>query len=189
MRRILPVFVALATLSACGRDTVDASLLERADALLLQARPMEALPLAKAYVAAFPEDASGHLLLGACYRISTPDWLMLADGEFETAAALFKRTGRRGALSRFTDDKAFRIALYRFRALVDMRWTLDAINRNVKEEYVHKLARRCAEHVEEGLSLNPEDAELLQMRSALGAYLDTGARPEDTQMPPARVAV
>jgi len=147
-------------------------LLEQADAFFSEGRADEALLLAKQYLCDYPEDASAHYLLGACYRAVTPPWLTLAEGELGTALACFRRTGRRGALSRFDSDHDFELAVHRGRALIGIAWLREAMDRGLRGQYLAKLAGQCLEHVREGLRLAPGHPELREMQVMLETFVE-----------------
>lgn len=167
--------LAAASLSCGARTGPDT--LEQAHALFDRMQFAEALPLAKAYLAGHPDDASAHWLLGACYRNSAPSWLTVAEGEFATALALFEASGRRGGLRRFGSDEAFVMQVHRGRALVGMQWMLEAMDRGMQPLYVGRLAEEALRHVERALEYAPDDPELAGMRETLRDLLDRRDRP------------
>ncbi len=184
LRALAGAAAAVLVVSACGHDRESAALLEQADAILSANRPAEALPLAKEYLLRHPDDASAHYLLGACYRAVSPPQLTLADGELETALACFERTGRRGALKRFDNDRDFQLFAHRGRALVAFAWLHRAMDRGVRREYLVKLAGQCLAHVDAGLRLDPKHAELQEMKETLEVLLKKRP-PESRPAPPA----
>ena len=171
---------------ACVRQVPGPELLVRADALVLDHKPDDALPLLKQYLQANPCDAGAHYLLGYCYRTVQPAWLTIADGEFETALYLVKRTGECGRLNRFQSADALELEIHRCRALTGMQWLLEAMDRRVRREYVERLAEQTMKHVQEGLHIDPNHPELREMEHTLRFYIEgaTPPVPEPKPSPP-----
>lgn len=182
---VLLILLGAGLSPSCARSPDAAGLIERADHALLDRRIDEAIDLAKEYLRTNPDDASAHYLLGYCYRTLQPAWLTLADGEFETALEILKRTGHRGAISRFRSDDDLEFELHRSRALTGMQWILQAMDHRVRGAFIRKLAEQTMAHVEEGLRLDPENAQLLEMQNTLNLYIERGGPPEPQPVPSA----
>ncbi len=89
-------------LAACRGEPAD-NLLKQAEALYLEGRFQDAVPVLKAFLLREPFDPGGHLYLGMCYALSD-QWLTPAEGEIKTAITLFERNGRKSTIERFPDD-------------------------------------------------------------------------------------
>lgn len=185
MNRLGALLIVLGAglLPSCAPSEDSSRLIEQADRALLDRKLDEAIRLAKEYLRTHPDDASAHYVLGYSYRTSQPAWLTLADGEFETALGILKRTGRRGAISRFHSDTDLEFELHRSRALTGLQWILQAMDHRVRGEFIRKLAHQTMEHVQEGLRLDPENAQLLEMQNTLNLYIEQGGPPAPPPIP------
>lgn len=172
---LLLILFGVGLLPSCVGRPNPSDLIERADRMLLDGNPGETIKLAKAYLRLHPDDASAHYLLGYGYRTVQPAWLTLADGEFEVALELLKRTGRCGAIKRFHSANDLEFELHRSRALTGMQWILQAMDRRVRGEYIRKLVEQTMEHVNSGLRVDPENSQLLDMQRTLNSYMEPGA--------------
>jgi len=183
--RAMVFAAALVLLAGCGVTPPTAGELANTVMELGKAnRWADAMPLAKQLVLAYPDAPGGHYLLGKAYLHRPDPQLLHAEGEFETALALFERTQSLDAVLESNAD-AFALALYRDLALVDFRWIREAMGFNLPPTLIRDKLLEAKANVEKGLKINPQEAFLLEMQTTVHDYLEgpfknIGAPPKAT---------
>jgi len=90
--------------SACSRNT-PTNLFERAEYLILEQRYEEAIPVLKQFLLKNPYHSGAHYYLGRCYFAPKDKfWFAIAEGEIQTALALFLRDGKKSTIQRFSAE-------------------------------------------------------------------------------------
>jgi tetratricopeptide (TPR) repeat protein len=94
------IAVALALVSC--EKVPEEDLFAKAETLYLDQKYDEAIEQFKRFLLEHPEHSGAHFYLGTCYFASDDNrWLGLAQGELETAIALFERQGKVNSIPRF----------------------------------------------------------------------------------------
>ncbi|MBI2426121.1 MAG: hypothetical protein HYV27_25080 [Candidatus Hydrogenedentes bacterium] len=126
---------------------------------------------AKAYLQVFPEDASGHFLLGQSYlRIPVPN-LTMAEGEIMTAIRLFDAHGQVGALEPVLAAPDFEFNLQLEAARTYVRAFREVLVQGFPVSQNLGLLEMARDHVDRGLALQPDHKYLKEMRAMLAGYL------------------
>jgi tetratricopeptide (TPR) repeat protein len=110
MRPLRGIFLAAAVSFACAmapgckdRSAEDAAARSRGELLCLEKKFDEAIPVLKQYLANHPDDSGSHFYLGVCFLACKKPWLVIAQGEIETALYLFNKQGKKSSIERFAD--------------------------------------------------------------------------------------
>lgn len=101
--RIAVGCVAMLCLVGCQEPDYD-TLFDQAEARVLEQEWDEASALLKKILLANPDHSGAHYYLGRCYLNATDFRPHLAEGEFQTAVHIFRRTDRKSPIERFDDD-------------------------------------------------------------------------------------
>jgi tetratricopeptide (TPR) repeat protein len=98
---MLAVLVAGLTVVSCNRAPEE-DLFAKAETLYLDQQYDDAIELFKRFLLEHPDHAGAHFYLGTCYFASEDNrWLGVAQGELQTAIALFERQGKVSSIPRF----------------------------------------------------------------------------------------
>jgi tetratricopeptide (TPR) repeat protein len=175
----LGVLLAAAIAGCRGGERHD--LIAQAHALGAQWRWEEAQPLVKAYLIQHPEDPSGHFLLGRTYLHQQPPYLTMAEGEFETALALFRKRGDCGGLAEALPGAEFESAVHREIARAQLRWAYEAMRVGIPFSRIRPRLEKALDNVQQGRALTPDSEPLAEMEQLLRAYLE---HPDSPPSPP-----
>jgi hypothetical protein len=140
-----------------------------------------ALPLAKDYLAARPEDAAAHYVLGKCYLHRQDANTTLAKGEFETALHYFEENGDLGVLAPEMTAVLFQSAIHRDIALALMRVLYEGDGQRFPGPVLYPVLDLALQHVSKGLGFDPSSAFLLDMQRSLESL--RRGRPSPTPLP------
>ena len=90
-------------------DAPKRDILAEAEQLVLEKNYAAAIPLLKQHLIETPFDPAGHFYLGRCYMEDNDNfWPRIAEGEFQTALMLHKRSGAAASpIARFKDPDYF----------------------------------------------------------------------------------
>lgn len=128
MARAISLTLLMAVLSGCAKQP-ERNLFAEAEHLYLDQRYDEAVVLLKQHLARHPEDAGAHFYLGTCYLSSPKNgWLGIAQGELQTALALFERQGKINPIPRFNDSTYFELICHINLAKVYLRLILNIMD-------------------------------------------------------------
>lgn len=90
-------------LPACGPVEDTAALKALGERLCLEGRFEEAVPVLKSYLLKHPDDSGAHFYLGRAYLSMPSPWLMIAQGELDTALLFFNQNAKKSTIERFSD--------------------------------------------------------------------------------------
>ncbi|MBX7256184.1 MAG: hypothetical protein K1Y02_07460 [Candidatus Hydrogenedentes bacterium] len=100
-----------------------------AEVLYLDMRYDEAITLLKQHLIRNPKDAGAHFYLGTCYLNSPKNgWLGIAQGELQTALALFKEQGKVNPIPRFNNATYFEMICHINLAKVYLRLIVNVLD-------------------------------------------------------------
>lgn len=121
-----------------------------------------------------PEHAGGHFYLGRAYLFAEDFRPAIAEGELQTALALFKRQGGRSPIPRF-DDRYFELICNIESAKVCVLQIAEVRDRGLPMGPMKGVARRARDYVEAARAVIPEsedvaayDELVAQIERALG---------------------
>lgn len=159
--------------AGCVEKGEPADLKALGERLCLEQRFDEAIPVLKRHLIEHPGDAGAHFYLGRAYLFCSKPWLMVAQGEIETALAYFTAQGKKSSIPRFSDTyfeqicyiESAKVHLQQIRVLANLGVSADEI-----EPYVDKVA----ELTDEARTIDPTlpdialyDSEVARMREVL----------------------
>ena len=126
----------------------------------------EAIPEWRRFLLDHPENSGAHFYLGRCYLNSeTARWrLPLAEGEFETALALFLRQGKQSPIEGFSARYfAFRCHIEAVKVCFEqMLFLLDTdIPNDLKNGYLQGLLAKCEEAYKKAEAIVPDSPDLI----------------------------
>lgn len=99
--RVMTAIVLGLALASCEKAPEE-DLFAKAETHYLDKHYDEAIDLFKQFLLDHPDHSGAHFYLGTCYFASDDNrWLGIAQGELETAIALFERQGKVSSISRF----------------------------------------------------------------------------------------
>jgi tetratricopeptide (TPR) repeat protein len=156
--------LAVLALTGCSRD--DGSL-EDAERVYLAGRYDEAVPLLKEYLLRHPDDAGAHFYLGSSYLLQDDPWLTLAEGEIETALALFERSGKVSPIPRFSDTY-FELRCYLELAKVYFKLILFLGDNRGSPQWIAMITERCDEILASARQVDPDAPEVKQLEELIG---------------------
>ncbi len=100
--RLLGVVAIGLCIASCGKPSEQEDLFAKGEALYLDQHYDDAIAAFKKYLLDHPDQAGAHFYLGTCYMGSKDNrWLGIAQGELQTAIALFERQGKVSPIPRF----------------------------------------------------------------------------------------
>jgi tetratricopeptide (TPR) repeat protein len=99
LRAAAALFLLLAP--ACGSS--DDTLFQRAEALYMEGRFSDAVPVLKEFLLSHPTHSGAHLYLAICYTVGDI-WPTAAEGEALTALTLYRKDGRKSTIERYPDE-------------------------------------------------------------------------------------
>ena len=178
----IAAFCAVLAAAGCG-NAPDGETAKRIHAMLLEERWSEALPLAKRYVNAHPEDPSGHLLLGQAYLYASPPYHTVAVGEFQVALGLERATHDVGELRGLMDQDTFLLTAYEETAYAHVEWITLARGLDVPVSFVVPRLHDAMGAVVQALAIDENDATLLRLKERIAYYLDRYYNPERRERP------
>ena len=178
----IAAFCAVLAAAGCG-NAPDGETAKRIHAMLLEERWSEALPLAKRYVNAHPEDPSGHLLLGQAYLYAPPPHHTVAVGEFQVALGLERTAHDVGELRAVMDQDTFLLTAYEETAYAHIGWITKARALGVPVSFVVPRLHDAMGAVEQGLAIDASAVLLLQLKERIAYYLDRYDNPERRKRP------
>ncbi|MCL4693860.1 MAG: hypothetical protein KJ060_15280 [Candidatus Hydrogenedentes bacterium] len=170
----LSVAVALAALPApaCNRPPEE-DLFAAGETLYLDQRYDEAIGTFKRFLVDNPNHAGAHFYLGTCYLASDDNrWLGIAQGELQTAIALFERQGKVSPIPRFNDTyfelishiNLAKIYLGLVITIVEDRSSLPGLDRR---RAVELTLERCEEQYDIVAQIDPENADVAWLRGQI----------------------
>ncbi|GMV99521.1 MAG: hypothetical protein AMXMBFR84_06600 [Candidatus Hydrogenedentota bacterium] len=185
--------VLIAIGAAACQSQPKRDLLAEAEYLCLETRFDEAIPILKQLLLEQPHHAGGHYYLGWCYLSSSDNrWLMVAQGELETALAIYKRTGGPSPIPRFS-SQYFELICHIDIAKVHLRQLLFILDNGAPSglnpfTLIEALVQKCKEQAEAARKVDPEskdvtdlEAQIESVSNALrAAYRDPGFRRRGT---------
>lgn len=175
-------FLLLVTAAAgCARPTVT---LQDGEALYLEGDYDAAIAVLKEYLIEHPEDAGAHFYLGSCYRLWRKGWFpLLAQGEIETAQALYERSGGKSPIPRFPDTY-FALRCQTELANVFLRHLAVVERLQADPGLTALLVRRIEMALEEARRIDPAAPEVAQLQDIVSGLREAVAGA--FTLPPAR---
>jgi len=157
----------------------------KAEQLYLDGNYENAIAAFKEFLLVQPEHAGAHWYLGTCYLYSQNQrWLGIAQGELETALALFERQGKVNPIPRF-DATYFEMMCHINQAKIYLL-LIDALTNDPRsmpgmnpQIVVPRLVAKCLEHSELADKVAPGHPDVIALRQLLAPILS----PADTQRP------
>ena len=175
--------VAVAGAPGCGRPVSD-DLFVQAEQLVLERKFDEAAVLLRRYLCAHPNHSGAHYYLGRCYLASSDAfWMDLAEGEIETAHAIFVREGKRSTIERFPDvyfDLICQVDLVKIR----VRQALFLIEMNAAPAAVTKVLAKAEKALEAARAVSPDAAEVKSAEKILQEFREVLAERAGGHSPP-----
>ena len=165
--------LVLALAPGCPPREDTTALLLRAHALGEEYRWAEARDYARRYLITRPDSAPGHLLYAkGCLRVALEDMrLSIAQGELETALALFEAAPDLGPLADAWEPNQFLGLIHHELATVYFRRIYEVSDAGVPEALIKRDLERAREHVDLGLQADPESKSLQMMRETIAELL------------------
>ncbi len=152
----------VAALAGCGGAGGDVDYLAEAEALLLDARWDEAIPLLREHLLRNPQDPGAHFYLGRAYMFGSSGLLGHALGEFQTALYYFHRDGGESPIERFSDTY-FELACHVESAKVYLQIALVFLEMpEPPSQLLHALAE-CHRVLERAREVDPEAPEVQEL--------------------------
>lgn len=173
MTRPISLILIVAVLSGCPKQP-ERNLLAEAEQLYLDMRYDEAIALLKQHLVRHPEDAGAHFYLGTCYLSSSQNaWLGIAQGELQTALALFQRQGKVNPIPRFNSATYFEMICHINLAKVYLRLIINVMDTDPsrlqvdKRAAIRKLVDGLEEQYEAARAIAPNDADVMSLRQRI----------------------
>ena len=164
---VMVVAAALAAaLTGCRRDPGPETL-RQAWSYSVAQRADDGIPLVKAYLAAHPDDAAAHYVLGSCCLHRSDVNTTMAKGEFETALFYFGKNGRLGIFAPDMTAEQFQSAAHRDIALALMRALYEGGGQGLPGRLMYPVLDLALQHVHEGLRFDPTSSFLQEMGRSL----------------------
>ncbi len=174
--RVIPLSVAVAFAAlltpACNRPPEE-DLFSAGETLYLDQRYDEAIDAFKRFLQDNPNHAGAHFYLGTCYFASDDNrWLGIAQGELQTAIALFERQGKVSPIPRFNDTyfelishiNLAKIYLGLALSIVEDRSGLPGLDRR---RAVELALEKCEEQYDIVAQIDPENADVAWLRDQI----------------------
>ncbi|MCP4641238.1 MAG: hypothetical protein GY851_12425 [bacterium] len=161
---IIAAVAALTVFGGCRTDSADR--LPKAEELYLAQRYDEAIPLLRQHLVVHPDDAAGHFYLGSCYMLSSDPWMVLAQGEIETALAIFERTGKKSPIDRFTDTY-FELRCHLELAKILFKQVIFLADENGPPRLAAMVVERLEETLERVRKIDPSAPEVAQLEGLI----------------------
>lgn len=192
MRRV--ACAALCLMCAACAPAPDSNLFEKGEALYLKQDYKAAADLFKQRLIQDPDDAGAHFYLGTCYLYdSNKDWLGIAQGELETALALYERHGKVNPVPRFSADY-FEMICHVNQAKIHLYLMTELLNNTKKTPGVNPRAlipvilRKCMEQASEAERIAPGDPDVEALKQLIQEFVGTlspALRPRPAPVPAA----
>jgi hypothetical protein len=151
--------------AACRQAESPRLLMATAEEMYLNQQYDEAIPVLKSVLLQEPRHAGAHFYLGTCY-MNSPDnrWLMVALGEIQTGLAIFKATGGKSPIARFSDTY-FELISHVNIAKVYLRQFIYVLDNGAPPglsagTVLDGLMDKCREQAEAARAVDPEAAEV-----------------------------
>lgn len=162
----------LVTATGCNQRTTDAELLHTINQYWDDVQLDQARPFVREYLQRHPESPSAHFFLGLCHLFSRQDTrIEMAQGEFEFAHRLYKKTGRWQGVNDFASPEEFEAGLYREKARVIMKRIYDSPRELLTPAFMLEQYKKARALVVQGLALNPTSKPLTKMKKQLDRVL------------------
>ena len=183
------VFAAGTSLSC--RQEPEVGLFAQGETLYLDGRYDEAIAVFKRFLLEHPDHAGAHFYLGTCYLSSDANaWLGIAQGELQTALALFERQGKVNPIKRFSSATYFEMICHINQAKIYMNLMLTVMEdpptwmrRVDPRAAMAMLLEKCEEQYEAARHVDPSNPDVEGLRKQidmLRGALQIPARPPDT---------
>jgi hypothetical protein len=137
-----------------------------------------AQPLIREYLLGHPEDAGAHWLWGCAHLHRKQPWMSIADGEFETALALLRKSGDPGAIRHVVSAGRFEGMIYEKKALIHMRLAHEILAHTMPEHMVRPHLQKALVLVRKGRNADPASRKLREMEETLEKSLPEKYQPE-----------
>ncbi len=173
MNRFGCSFFLLAALGASCANAPDPDLFAEGEKLYLEGEYDRTIVSFKAHLLKHPENAGSHWYLGTCYLFSSQQrWLGIAQGEFETALALFERQGKANPIPRFNAEY-FEMMCHINQAKVYLL-LMDSLAQNPRlfpgmdaRVVIPGLLAKCKEHAELAEKVAPGNPDVEELKRIL----------------------
>lgn len=166
-------------------------LFHEGEQLYLDGRYAEAAATFKQRLLEKPDDAGAHFYLGTCYLYDAQNnWLGIAQGELETALALFEKSGKASPVPRF-DAEYFEIICHVNKAKIYLLLISSLVDNSIRYRdfrggsLVPAILEKCEEEARlaEGVSATHPDVlwlkqALANIKAELGPMLRRQAAPQ-----------
>ncbi len=151
------IAASLIALAGCPQAPEE-DLLAKADTQCLEQQWDAAVDTLRDHLARYPEDAGGHFLLGRAH--AALGHLVIAEGEFGTAHALFVKNGRVNPLPRFSDAQYFEFICHVEMCKVYQRQLLILYDLGAGRPALRDRVRQWAQSLKMARAANPDSPEL-----------------------------
>ncbi|MDZ4860841.1 MAG: hypothetical protein SGI88_17835 [Candidatus Hydrogenedentes bacterium] len=182
MTRLVSIVVLAACAASCNRAPAPDFFAE-GEELYLKGEYDEAIERFKGYLLADPDHAGAHWYLGTCYLYSSEHrWLGIAQGELETALALFNRQGKANPIPRFNETyfemmchiNQAKIYLLLVETLIQNPRAFPGLDARA---VIPGLLAKCAEHAGLADEVSPGNPDVVELKRILDRA--AGERPAE----------
>lgn len=167
------LFLAAALAAGCAGPPAPsrAESLAEGEFLCLEGRWNDAIRALRAHLLLFPEDPGGHFYLGRAYLNAESPWLVLAEGELDTALRLFVRQGKTSPTPRFTDEyfemichiESSKVYLKQLLFLLDNPVLLPGVSPAM-------IIERCRKSLDAARAIDPQWPDVLHLEGLLRGF-------------------